>query len=432
MIIYTVEQGDSLYSIAGRLGTDAELIARDNGIENSDKLVVGQALAVRIPDVVHTVSEGENLYSLAQTYGRTVNELWRRNPHLCGRIGLEAGDRIVISDGKDEGEEPISVNAFVYPSVNRELLTKTLPYLTYLTIFSYGIEEDAELIEIDDEEIIETARRYGVAPIMLVSNIDADGNFSPDTVNALLADKTLEDRLIGNILSAVSKKRYGGAAIDFEYVSAENAEALSSLVSRLNEKLGSGGYPLFVLVAPKREDGEEGLLCEGHDYSVLGNSSDGLMIETYTMRSSYDSPSALLPVREAERILEYAADKVKPRKLFLGMANYGYDWILPYSAGESRAVCVGNADAVKLAGERGADIKYDEEAQSPYFEYYSDDEGVSRKHAVYFQDARCVRASLDTVKKQGVGGIAVWNAMKYSPQLWLTLDGTCRIKRIFD
>ena len=431
MVIHTVESGDTLYNIAKRYGADMELIARDNEIEEPYPLTVGQTLVIRSPRSVHKVGDGENIYSLAQRYGVTVNSLWRKNPHLSGGTALREGEQIVIADEAPKYEGEIAVNAYVYPSVDRKILRKTLPYLTYLTIFSYGIEDSGELTDMDDEAVIDLAREYGVSPIMSVSNLTPDGFYSSELAERVLGDKDIQNTLIGEIVRNVAEKRYGGVSVDFEYIPEELSEEYAEFVSRLNEKLGSGGNPVFTALSPRSDADDGGILGAGHDYKALGNMADALMLQSYGWGHMYSAPSAIAPANKVSETLDYAIRMAEPKKLFLGMPNYGYDWRLPYTAGNSRAEGLGSREAQTLAGEKLAAIEYDEVARSPFFRYYDKAGEGAAEHEVWFSDARSAQHTLSMANERGVGGISVWNAMKYFPQLWLLLDGSWNIKKAF-
>lgn len=67
---------------------------------------------------------------------------------------------------------------YAYPYIDREVLRRTLPYLTYITLFTYGFTPEGNLIDLDDEEVIRIAREYGVAPLMLISTLTEEGTFS--------------------------------------------------------------------------------------------------------------------------------------------------------------------------------------------------------------------------------------------------------------
>ena len=210
MVIYTVQNGDTLYKIAGRYGTSAETLARDNELPVGGMLTVGQTLVILQPKTVYTVQEGDNVYTVAQRFGITVGDLWRNNFFLGGRTELQPGQVLTIVPEDPAYAREITTNAYVYPSVNRELLRKMLPYLSYLTLFSYGIEEDGELIDLDDEELIELARQYGTAPIMLVASLSEEGTFSNELSTRVLTNPEVQSTLIEEIATELSRKRYAG------------------------------------------------------------------------------------------------------------------------------------------------------------------------------------------------------------------------------
>ena len=129
------------------------------------------------------------------------------------------------------------------------------------------------------------------------------------------------------------------------------------------------------------------------------------------------------------RVVDYGVSEILPEKIFLGVPNYGYDWTLPYVAGETRARSLSNVEAVTLAREKHAAILFDEVAQAPYFRYYERENGRPREHVVWFEDARSVAAMLSLVSEYGLRGFSVWNLMRYFPQLFLVLNNTFRIRR---
>lgn len=85
-VLYTVQRGDSLYSIARRYNTTVNEIKRLNGL-TSDLLTIGRQLLLPSSESIgepkqdgtYTVKLGDTLYSVARTYGVTVDELKRAN-----------------------------------------------------------------------------------------------------------------------------------------------------------------------------------------------------------------------------------------------------------------------------------------------------------------------------------------------------------------
>ena len=422
MVIYTVKENDTLFRIAERFGTEVERIVLDNQLEEPDKLVVGQTLIIRAPLTVHTVSEGENIYSIAEKYRVTTNQIWRNNIDIGGKTALESGKTIVINDAPTQYARKIATSAYVYPSVNRELLMATLPYLTYLTVFSYGIEDDGYLGELEDEDIISLARQYGTSPIMHIANIDQNGNYSPELAENIISDRGRQDILIGDIIKKVTDKKYSGVLLDFEYVPREYAKDYVKLLERIDEKLGSGGRRLFSALLSNSYGGESEKLWEGDDYKEIGEITDSTVLQTYGWGNMYSEAGAIAPFDKVAKVCGYAEKNIDAKKLFLGVPNYGYDWC----AGRA-AVPIGNAEAVALALKRRVSVEYDAASASPYFEYYDDNR---RRHKVCFEDARSVSASLSLVDELGLYGISVWNAMKAFPAMWMLINGSYDIEKL--
>lgn len=86
---YKVATGDTLSKIAARFGTDAQTLARINGISNPDRINPDQV--IRLPqgaseNRTHTVSRGETLSGIAARYGTDAATLSRinglNNPNL--------------------------------------------------------------------------------------------------------------------------------------------------------------------------------------------------------------------------------------------------------------------------------------------------------------------------------------------------------------
>jgi len=98
--------------------------------------------------------------------------------------------------------------------------------------------------------------------------------------------------------------------------------------------------------------------------------------------------------------------------------------------GESRAKSLSNVEAVELARARGAKIRYDSEAEAPFFTYFDRprtyDDAV--EHVVWFENARSVDAMLRLVTEYGLRGASVWNIMKYFPSLWLVMNSLFKIR----
>ncbi len=429
MTIYTVQSGDSLYSIGRRFGVRASTIARENQLSDPSSLVVGQTLVILDPETVYTVRRGDTLLDIARRFGVSLNQLWRNNYWLGGGDAISPGDELIIRMPAPGGGR-MSVLGYAYSFIDPAALRRVLPYLTYLSIFSYGLREDGTLIEIEDEPLIALARAYGVAPVMHLSTLNEQGRFSNELARRILNDDALRASVIARVRQVLSQKDYVGVDVDFEYVGGENAQAYADFLEEIKEAVAPLGKQVWVALAPKVRGDQEGVLYEGHDYPALGAIADRALLMTYEWGYTYGPPLAVSPINQVRRVLDYGVSTIPSQRLFMGVPNYGYDWPLPYVAGQSRATSIGNVEAVDIARERGASIFYDETSQAPTFRYFVRENNGTVEHEVWFEDARSVQSMLALVPEYGLYGIGIWNVMRPFPGMWLVLNSEYEIERI--
>ena len=425
MIIYVVQNGDTVYSVAERYSVSPLRLASDNGLELWDTLVVGQTLVVLIPKTAYTILPGDTLYSIAEKFGTDVITLLRNNPQINNGYVLYPGSEIVIAYN-DTPLGTMLVNGYAYPYINNLTLRQTLPYLSSVIVFTYGINDNGTLISINDGNVISAAEEYGVTPVMLIATLNSEGVFSNELAHNILNDEAKTEILIENITKNIIEKGYGGLDVDFEFVYPEDSDAYVNFVSRLAERLNPLGHPVIVALAPKTSDDQPGLLYEGHNYAELGAAANYVLLMTYEWGYTYSPPMAVAPINSVRRVLDYAITRIPPDKIFMGIPNYGYDWPLPYEKGITRATSISNAEAVSIARRYGAEIMYDETVQSPYFNY-TDENGIA--HEVWFEDARSIEAKLKTALEYGFAGVSYWNLDRPFPQNWLVVNNLYNIAR---
>ncbi|MBO5305750.1 MAG: LysM peptidoglycan-binding domain-containing protein [Clostridia bacterium] len=429
MVIYTVKQGDSLYSIAAQYGTTAERLLADNQLSSPTELVIGQTLVIQEPLVSYRVRNGDTLFSVARQFGTSTNALWRNNPSLQGKNEIIPGQTLNIVLNETLYKRQIESGGYVYANVNQDVLRQTLPYLTYLTIFTYGFRDDGTLIDIEDERIIELARGYGVAPVMHLSSLNERGTFSSEAAARLFTSESVLEKVLDEVERVVTEKRYEAVDVDFEYLEGQYAEAYVAFIRRLKERLGSLGKQVFVALAPKYSADQEGLLYEGHDYRGMGEAADGVILMTYEWGYSRGEPQAVAPIDKVRRVVEYATSVIPREKIFLGTPNYGYDWRLPFVMGETVARSLSNAEAVSQAWEKNAAINFDEVAKAPYYNYYNRENGRPVEHVIWFEDARSAEATMALIEEFSLRGFFVWNMMRFFPSLWLVANSSFPIRR---
>ena len=425
LIIHVVKSGETLYGIAKLYGVSYSKIASDNELTNPTQLVVGQTLVILQGTRKHKVLPGQSLYAISRLYGVTLASLYAANPGLSSSTPIYVGQIINIPPSSRKLGS-MEVNGYALPGMSMEILEKTLPNLTYLSIFSYQILPNGTLTGINDTPLIEAARRAKVAPMMVVTNLKAGGGFDSNLAHTILTNETVQNTLLDNIVSTLKSKNYYGLDLDIEYIFPEDREKYNSFLRKTVTRLKPLGYIVTTAVAPKPSPDIKGLLYEAHDYPVHGALVSHVIIMTYEWGYTSGPAMAVAPLNLVKKILDYAVTAIPSKKIFMGIPNYGYDWTLPFVPG-SKAVALGNVAAVDLARRVRASIQYDYTAQAPFFNYY---DAAGKRHEVWFEDARSMNAKLRTAHQYNLGGVSYWTIGRYFPQAWLVQNSLFNVIKV--
>ena len=300
------------------------------------------------------------------------------------------------------------VNGYAYPSISEETLNWWLPRLSWVASFSYGFTEDGELINLEDANLIIPANQVGVRPMMVLTPLDAQGNFNDNIAIRIFENPNARENLINNIEANMRNKNMGGVDFDFEYLAAEYADDYVRLIADTRQRLRPLDCLTTVALAPKVSTDQPGLLYQGHDYAGMGQAADYCLLMTYEWGYTYGPPLPVSPINSVRRVLDYGISQIPAEKILMGMSNYGYDWKLPFVQGESKAEKLTNYQALARAEYYGASVEYDEEAQAPFFTYTAPD---GSEHIVWFENEQSWLARLALVSEYGLAGISIWNIM---------------------
>ncbi len=376
---------------------------------------------------IYVVNPGDTVDSIATENGVPVDTILYNN-QLEYPYELAVGQALLLSKGEGErGGKTVEVNGYAYPFIQRDVLDQTLPYLSDLSVFSYGFTTEGDLIfpTLDDTFMIEAALTVGVSPVLTLTPIGPDGRFSNYLITSMVNNSDAWENLIGQLVETVQEKGFRGVDIDFEYILAEDAEAFAEFVGNVRLAINEIGYPVSVALAPKTSDDQPGLLYAGKNYALLGEAADKVLLMTYEWGYTYGPPMAVAPINKVREVVEYALTRIPAYKVNLGIPNYGYDWPLPFEQGVTAAKTIGNIEAVRIAIENDAQIQFDTTAMSPYFRYVKD--GV--EHEVWFEDVRSMEAKFNLVREFDLRGMGYWQIMKLFRANWLLLSDRFLIRK---
>ncbi|MCI8298991.1 MAG: LysM peptidoglycan-binding domain-containing protein [Lachnospiraceae bacterium] len=382
---------------------------------------------------IYVVRPGDTVDTIAASFGISPQSIIYDN-QLAYPYPLAVGQALLLTDAAANGNEPSEpplpypayVGGYAYPFISRWVLEQTLPDLSDLFIFSYGFTTEGALLppQLDDTFMITMAKSSGAAPILTLTPFGPTGQFSNYLITQVVNNESSKQRLIEELTIQIEERGFEGVDIDFEYILPEDRIAFADFVRDVRTAVNALGYPVSVALAPKTSDTQKGLLYEGKDYKLLGEAADYVLLMTYEWGYTYGPAMAVAPINKVRQVVEYALTKIPSWKIHLGIPNYGYDWTLPFVQGTSKAVTIGNVEAVTIAVSQGVSIQFDEISQAPFFNYIQ--EGI--QHEVWFEDVRSISAKFGLVKEYQLRGMSYWQIMQLFRANWLLLADTFDIR----
>ena len=428
MIIHVIEPDETIESIAAKYNMSIQRLLQDNGLEYQEDLVVGQSIVVAKPSLTYTVKDGDSLDEIASSHNVTPMELLRNNPWLFDREHIFPGDVLVISYDRTR---TITTHGNTLPYVNIDILEKTLPYLTYLSIMNYTATVGGEIITyIDDSQIVDLAKAYNVMPLMLLTTLSSRGEADIRAEYELLLDEDIQDKQIENVINILKAKGYYGVNISFQYIEYSNIPLYEKFYTKFANRLNEEGFFAFATINPSISFANSDINFARIDYTKVNQLAQGVIVFRNDTAMFTEPPSPISSIRVIETYLAYLLNYISPDKIVVGAITHGLDWELPFYAGISSVNLVSYERAIHLARSHEVIIYFDEVSKNPYFRYTLSSNGKQIEHIVWFVDARTINGLLEIVNEHDLGGTAIWNIMNYNPQFWLMINSQYEIEKI--
>lgn len=420
MNIYVVQPGDTIFSIAGMYGVTAYQLIQDNALENPYELVPGQTIVISYPKQTHTVIEGDSIESILNTYQITFMQLLRNNPFLSERNFLYLGETLIISYNTIGS---LSTMGYIFPFINMNTLRKTLPNLTYLSVLNYRTSEEGEIItSSDDTEIVQTAKDYGVVPLMMITTLTEQGEPNIEIEFSILLSKEYQNQNIDKTLNILKTKGYQGVNIIFNYINTTNYYLYEEFIANVASRLNGEGYMIFVTINPHIDNINGEISFEKVDYSGISQHVNAMVFLRFIWGKNFGPPKPVSSITNLKAFIDYVLTTVEPEKIILGKPIISLNWELPFIQGSSNSNALTLNATISLANDVNTTIQFDEISYTPYFYYYDYNFGIPIQHIVWSIDARSINILNRLVSDHGIYGTGVWNIMVYYRQLWLIIN----------
>ena len=371
----------------------------------------------------YIVQPDDTIYSVTRLFGITTAQLLLVNPFLA-ETGLVVGQTLRIPEL--ENVRPIiEVNGYANPTISDELLEEALPYLTYLSILGYDLRADGTLSSIDETKLIEAARQKGVAPLMVVSNIDRDDRFSPELAHTVLSDVTLYQTLINYIITNLKAKNYYGVNLNLTELYPSDYMFYAEFLQSLTKQLHPLGY--IVVVGPRIS-----ALIEEQEALTIVNSRlpfnsilDRLILRRTEWVCSYRQREVSF-IDELQQAIDFATQVVSSPKILISIPNCCYNFIL---AGQQRELdsSLSSAQADALVYQTNGVFRIDPRSRTSHFTYVDND---GKFHEVLCEIDTNFRAPIALVKTYHLGGLSFRNIDDFSEASYQNVSAMFEIRKL--
>lgn len=418
MEIYVVQQGDNIESIANKYDISVERLISDNGLINPYSLVVGQTLVILYPKNTYTVQQGDTLATIANNNGISEMQLIRNNPFLFDREYIYPDETLVINFNTIRD---VQTNGYSSAFVSQNILTRALPYLTYLSIYNYQIAEDTSIISFeDDSNVIRMSKEYDTIPLLMISLLSPTGAINIEFVYAFLLDNVLQDKIINALFQILKSKGFLGINFLISYITEYNQSLYINFFEKISEMLRNEGYLFMLTISPDFS------VHENLDYHNISLLVDKIFFLENIWSKKVQPPSPISNISLIRPFIENVITKVSPEFISIGIPLIGYDWIIPFIPGSTASLMTLNSTVI-VAYDQNAVIQFDEESQTPYYNYTRYTVGAFENHIVWFIDARSTKALADVVNEYDLIGTGLWNITSYNQQLFSLINSIFNI-----
>ena len=364
--------------------------------------------------IIYTVKPGEALIDVAEKYNSSVNKIAVDNG-LTAPLSLTEGQCLLITSSHEDNRtkrKKISVMSSFKPLVNRDVLKKIMPQLTYASIRSGMLRQDGSLHLESVGGVKALAKEYGALPVL---EIYPSFPFNGDDQNGFFSvDMTL--RISDNVKRAVLSNGYCGVNMNVAQIYKNNFEVYVELLASLRTMLEPWDIKLIASIPEK--------IILSEDMELLGEAVD------YIAMLPQNTEVDLMDIYEIEDVLKLLCEVADPSVIALCVPMNAMDLKITGESEREQYVKYSTAQAVRLSMERQSPITYDESTCLSQFDYLDMERGRLVRHNVTFESLESLREIVLMGSDTGVGMLNVFNADKYYPPFWKMLEHFYDIEKL--
>lgn len=446
---YTVQSGDSLFSIGKKLGTVPEGIYLLNHLD-SDMLQIGQILKIPAYVEAQTLYDDVPVYRWESVSGETLGtvdagtrfEVTNTTQQFfevryLGRTAyiLRQDAQLIAYDGTDPVIEIMGyytqAEGTTFPS-SEEVFRQNTDVLTSVGLFFWRLDAsnptvlensaDAPPELVDD--LVKAGHRGNVLMQGVVHNLlYGDLDTAYQTLEIALSDEEHRQALTDSIVQLTDEFRLNGINIDLEDLRREDSEKFVMFLEKLADALHRKGRILTVCVPSKLSDEDENDFSAPFDYEAIGKVADHVIVMMYNEHGWPGSgPGPVSSSPWMRRVLDYAVTRIPAEKIMAAVGLFGFDFNLT----TERVRYLSYQQAMELAARYQAVPRFDQATETPTFTYTAEN---GDEHEVWYDDAQSIQARAQVAEEYGIRGLALWRMRLGDPAVWQMLRTQVVVKK---
>lgn len=225
--------------------------------------------------------------------------------------------------------------------------------------------------------------------------------------DAFLHTSATRTTAVTNIVNLVKSKKYAGASIDFQLLKATDRSDLTLFMQQLKKAMPPAAMISMSVVPLTSGNGQS----SAYDFSALDKVTGSIVLMAYDLHGTGTPPGPVAPYAWVKKSITTAISAgIKPAKLYLGIANYGYLW----TNGSTKATTV----PIKAMHQH----RYGVYTWSPtYQEAYDKYTASGASHVIWFENDKAAAVRISLAKSMHLGGVAFWRIGYEDAQWWHTV-----------
>ncbi len=282
--------------------------------------------------------------------------------------------------------------------------------LTAIAPFAYYLDGSGNLSGASPASAVAAAKAGGLKVLALIHNFTRQNGFEGWTAHKLLSSPMARGRAVSRIVALVRTHGYHGINLDLENVPAKDRTNYTAFLRELAQALRPSGYLVTASVPAKARDERNNSWSGAFDYAAISPWLDQVMLMTYDEYSPAGQAGPVASLPWVEKVVRYACSVIPRRKVVIGLAGYGYDWVVGRAGGKGREF----PEIQALVDRRGLSPGWDAANKVPYIRY--SEGGKSR--VIWYENSWSASLKLDLVNRLNLGGVALWRLGGEDPHLW--------------